>query len=147
MKGERKMAKKENNRPKIGIAIIILKNEEVLLGKRNGAHGAGTWSFPGGKLDIWENLKDCAKRETREETGLEVELIDENPIAITNDMFFKDEKHYVTLYFRARYISGEPRIMEPEKCGEWKWFKWGYFPNNLFLCVDNLIKTGYNPLK
>ena len=139
--------KSDWNKPRVGIAAIVLKNDEVLLGKRKGTHGAGTWSFPGGKLDLWENPRDCARRETKEEAGLDIEVIAHNPVAITNDLFFQDGKHYLTLYYRARYVSGEPRVMEPERCEEWKWFKWGYLPNNLFLCVDNLIKSGYNPLK
>jgi len=37
-----------DNRPLVGIAVIVIKNCRVLLGERKNAHGAGTWAFPGG---------------------------------------------------------------------------------------------------
>lgn len=36
----------ENNRPKVGVGVAIIKDGKVLLGKRKNAHGEGTWSFP-----------------------------------------------------------------------------------------------------
>ena len=60
--------------------------------------------------------------------------------------FEKEKKHYVTLYIRADYIKGIPKIMEPNKCEKWKWFKLESFPDNLFIPVKNLLKTNYNPM-
>ena len=37
--------------PKTGIAVMIMKDDKVLLGKRKGARGAGDYAFPGGKLE------------------------------------------------------------------------------------------------
>ena len=53
----------------VGISVIVMKDYEVLLGKRKGSHDSGTWQFPGGKLDFFEeSFTMCAKREVREET-------------------------------------------------------------------------------
>lgn len=139
---------KKEERPLVGLGIIIRNDGKVLLGKRKGSHGEGTWSFPGGHLEKFETLEICGLRENSEETGLEIEVIDKNYSPITtNDFFAKENKHYVTLYIRANYLSGEPKVKEPEKCEEWKWFEWENLPNNLFIPVKNLIKTGYNPFK
>jgi len=130
-----------------GVAAIVLNNERVLLGKRLGSHGAGTWSFPGGKLDYGEDPFYCALRETKEETGMNVRMIDRNSCASTNDIFEKENLHFTTLYFRADYNGGIPIVMEPNKCEEWKWFSWNNLPKPLFLPVQNLIKNGYDPFK
>ncbi|MDP3992386.1 MAG: NUDIX domain-containing protein [Nanoarchaeota archaeon] len=138
----------ENDRnPKIGVAIILLMGDEVLLGKRKNSHGAGTWSFPGGKLENYETFMDCSLRELKEETGLfgfQIDLIDKIPCALTED-FFPESLHYVTHYLRAKHNSGIPLVKEKDKCERWEWFSWGNFPNPLFLPVENLIKQKYNP--
>jgi len=134
-------------RPKVGLAVIVMKEDKVLLGKRKNAHGEGTWAFPGGHLEFYESFENCAKREVREETGLNIELIDSVPVIATNDFFKPEDKHYVTLYLRAKYIEGIPNIMEPEKCEEWGWFDWNNLPTPLFVAVDNLINQDYNPFK
>ena len=38
------------NRPKIGVGIIVIKDGKILFGKRKNAHNEGSWSFPGGHL-------------------------------------------------------------------------------------------------
>lgn len=131
--------------PRIAVATIILKGKEVLLGKRLKSHGAGTWSFPGGHLEFNESLEACAKRKVREETGLKIILASQNPVAVTNDIFQNEQLHYITLYMKASYVNGTPKIIEPDKCKEWVWFPWGSLPEKLFLPVKNLIKQGYNP--
>jgi len=135
-------------RPYVGLGVIIMKdNGQVLLGKRKGSHGAGTWAFPGGHLEYMEELEDCAKREVKEETGLgegNIELIDENPITVTNDFFKREDKHYVTLFMRAKYLFGEPKRMEPDKCEGWEWFYWDNLPHPLYVSTKNLIKQKCN---
>jgi 8-oxo-dGTP diphosphatase len=130
-------------RPKVGLSLIIIKDNKILLGKRKGSHGQGTWAFPGGHLEGGESFSDCLIRENEEETGLKIEITDKNPFAITNDIFEKEDKHYITLFIRANYISGEPQILEPEKCEGWQWFSIEELKNmkeNLFLPIQNLLK-------
>lgn len=135
----------EKERPKIGIGVCIIKNGKVLFGKRKNAHGEGSWCFPGGHLECDENIEDCARREVLEETGLSIKNIRFGPY--TNDIFKKENKHYVTLFVIADYDSGELKVMEPEKCERWSWFKWEELPEPLFLPNQNLLKLGYNHLK
>ena len=135
-------------RPGVGLSVIVMDGGKVLLGKRKNSHGAGTWAFPGGHIEGFEKLEDCAYRELEEETGLtrkDVELIEKHPIAATNDFFKKDNKHYVTLYLRAEHFNGTPKIIEPDKCEEWKWFYWSSLPKPLFTPVKNLVKQKYTP--
>ena len=140
------MSMRNSEKPQVGVSVIIFKGNEVLMGKRKGAHGPGTWNFPGGKLDYFETIRKCAVRETKEETGLDVKLIENEPITFTED-FFETGEHYVTFYMMARYTSGTPTVVESEKCEEWEWFNRNKLPKPLFLPVQNLIKQKYNLLQ
>jgi 8-oxo-dGTP diphosphatase len=116
--------------PKVGTAVFVYKDDEFLMLKRTGAHGAGTWSLPGGKLDFGEELEDSAHREVLEETGLEIKNI--RQLAVTNDIFADEDKHFVTIWFTSDWGSGEASILEPEKCTEQGWFDFQHLPSPLF---------------
>ena len=62
-------------RPKGGVGVMILNNDAVLLAKRKGSHGEGEYAFPGGHLEHGESFEDCARREIREETCIEIDDI------------------------------------------------------------------------
>lgn len=127
-------------RPLIGIGVIIIREGKILLGKRRNAHGAGSWCCPGGHLEYGESLETCARREVKEETGLEIENI--RPGSFTNDLFSQEGKHYVTLFMLADCPRGEPAICEPEKCEIWEWFPADALPRPLFLPLENLLASG-----
>ena len=130
--------------PRIGVGVIIIKENTVLIGKRRNAHGEGTWAFPGGHLEFFEQIEDCARREVMEETGLQISNV--TFATFTNDLFEKENKHYITIFMRSDYISGEPEILEPHKCEQWVWATWDNLPEPLFLTMQNLKKQGYTPL-
>ncbi len=131
-------------RPAVGVAAIVIKNGKVLLGKRKGAHGSGSWAFPGGHLEFNESFEDCAKREVFEETGLSVKNL--QFLTITNDLFYQSSKHYVTVFVVCEHESGIPQRKEPDKCEQWDWFFWNKFPKPLFLSLKNLLEQGFIPL-
>jgi 8-oxo-dGTP diphosphatase len=132
-------------RPRIGIGVIVIKDNKVLLGKRKNAHGEGSWSFPGGHLEFNEEVEDCARREVEEETGLKIKNLKSGPF--TNDIFEKERRHYVTLFVVSEYDSGELQNLEPDKCERWDWFGWDNLPEPLFVPFQNLLKQGYSPFK
>ena len=63
------------------IAIAIVEDQDrFLIGRRPpGVPLAGLWEFPGGKVKAGEGRSDAAVRECLEESGMEVEVIDEFP--------------------------------------------------------------------
>lgn len=123
----------EKKYPRIGIGVMI-ENErgELLMGLRQGSHGSGEWCFPGGHLEFSETLADSARREVREETGLEIGKLD--LISLADEMRYikSDGKHYVNIGFKGEFIGGEPKLMEPDKYKEWRWFNKNELPENLF---------------
>ena len=129
-------------RPRIGVAAIIIRDGRVLLGKRKGAHGQGTWAFPGGHLEYGESIEACAQREVFEETGLHITGLRPGPY--TNDIFPADNKHYVTLFVMATPVAGEPIVKEPQKCETWKWFEWDNLPTPRFLPLEHLLALKFH---
>jgi len=123
--------------PKIGVAVIIIKDKKVLLGKRKNTHGEGTWAFPGGHLEWNESIEECAKREALEETGIQIKNIRYK--TFTNDIFHGEQKHYVTLFVTAEYYAGEVELKEPDKCDQWSWFSWDDLPEPRFLPLEHLL--------
>jgi 8-oxo-dGTP diphosphatase len=130
------------NRPSVGVAVIVIKNGKVLLGKRKGSHGSGSWAFPGGHLEMNESIEECSRREVIEETGISIKNI--RYATFTNDIFKEEQKHYVTLFVVAEYSGGGLRVNEPDKCEKWDWFIWEKFPENLFLSLKNLLAQGFH---
>lgn len=62
-----------HKRPAVGVGVLIFNDKkQMLLGKRKGSHGAGTWCNPGGHLEFGESFEQCAIREVEEETGLKI---------------------------------------------------------------------------
>jgi 8-oxo-dGTP diphosphatase len=129
------------NGPKVGVGALIIRDNLVLMHKRKGSHGAGTWSCPGGHLEFGESWEECARREVLEETGMQ--LTSATFITATNDIH-AEEKHYITIWMRCE-ADGEPRNMEPDRCEGWEWFTWDELPQPLFIAMDNLLKQGYRP--
>ena len=80
-----------NPEPRVGVAILVTKENQVLLMKRKGIHGHGTWSTPGGHLEFGESPEQGAAREAKEEVGLDV--VDIRFRAVTNDLFEETGKH------------------------------------------------------
>jgi 8-oxo-dGTP diphosphatase len=135
----------ELQRPKVGIGVIVLKDRKILIGKRKGAHGQGTWCLPGGHLEYSENWEACAQRETWEEAGVEIKNI--RFAGATNDIHENESKHYITLFMIAEHSAGTATNKEPDKCEGWEWVKWESIPEPRFKPLNTLIRQGYHPLR
>lgn len=133
----------DDPRPWVGVGVIIVREGRVLLGRRLGAHGAGTWALPGGHLEHGEDVDDCARREAREETGLHLGDITAGPYV--SHVFEDSGRHYVTLFVVASSADGEPERREPAKCEGWEWHGWSALPQPLFAPLRTLFATGYRP--
>lgn len=61
--------------PKLAVAVLIERDDRILLGRRGpGTREAGRWSFPAGFVERGEEVEAAARREVREEVGLDVRL-------------------------------------------------------------------------
>ena len=110
---------------KLGTAIFVIRNNHILIGKRNDPkkRGYGEYNVPGGKVDPGENIRIAAARELFEETNLIVNPSDLRIVTFTDNLISSDNvSTYLTLYF---YINlndkQEPINTEPHKCTGWQW--------------------------
>lgn len=134
----------QEQKPKVGVGIMIFKDGKILLARRKGSHGAGEYAFPGGHLEYMESFEECAKRELAEETGIEIENI--RFLFLANVRKYVP-KHYAHIGLIADWKSGEPQVLEPEKSEEWQWYDLDNLPSPMFemcsLSTDS-YKTGKN---
>jgi 8-oxo-dGTP diphosphatase len=135
------MSQENVERPKVGVGVFVVKDGKFLMGKRFGAHGAGTWTIPGGHLEFGETPEETAERETLEETGVIIANV--AFAAITNDIFWEENKHYVTIWMMSDWASGEPTIMEPDKFVEQRWVDIDNLPQPLFLPWEQLLTSEF----
>ena len=127
---------------RVGVAVVVRRQNSVLMGLRKGSHGAGSWSLPGGHLEPGETVSGCAARELFEETGLILDPALMRKLTFTNDVFSAEGKHYVTLYVECDFIGpAEPEVCEPDKCAGWLWCPKA--PEPLFLPIANLLAEGF----
>jgi 8-oxo-dGTP diphosphatase len=124
----------------LGVAVILWRDSQILMHKRLGSHGSGTWAFPGGHVEPGEKPQQTASREIKEETGFIITPENLIPMTYTADVFEAENKRYITLYLIGKCPDGEPQILEPTKCGGYQWVTPGQWPGELFLPIKNLLK-------
>jgi len=101
----------ENDTKNVSKVLIFNKNDEILLLKR--ADEQQNWDLPGGHIQKGENFVDGARRETKEETNLDIS--DLKPIKT-------DKKGKIIKYFKANKYNGTISL-DPEEHIDYKWVK------------------------
>lgn len=103
---------------KIRLAGCIIKDSEgkILLLHRNTVN-RNQWEIPGGKIDEGENPEQTAKREVKEELGIDVQIINKN-----GEKEFSEDGYLMDyVWFDAKIVLGEPKLME-NKFDKFKYF-------------------------
>lgn len=129
-----------------GIGIMMLRNNQVLLGQRHTdpakadseLQGEGTWTMPGGKLHYGESFEEGAKREIFEETGINISVDDLRVITVSNDI--GENAHFVTIgLFLENDSLDNPQVMEPDEITQWGWFDLDNLPSPLFFPSKKIL--------
>lgn len=96
------------DRPRVGVGVVVWRDDRVLLIQRGKPPGEGEWSLPGGGQELGETLFEAAAREVFEETGLTV-----RPTAVLTavDNIVRDPAgailfHYTIVNVLADYVGG-----------------------------------------
>lgn len=135
---------------KVGIGVMILDKDKVLLGHRatnkkdtGGIYETDCWTLPGGKQEYDETFFEGAKREVKEETGLDIDNL--RLFGAADDI--QPDRHYITMHVIAESFKGEPKVMEPESEDEWRWFPLNDLPNNLYSPSQKFIEAYLESIK
>lgn len=107
--------------PRSAVGAIVIRDDEVLLVKRNNPPGQGLWSIPGGCVELGETLQEAAEREIQEETGI---IIRAKKPVYTFDVIERDDQgrtrfHYVIVDLLADYVSGKPNPRSDASEARW----------------------------
>jgi len=110
-----------SNHPRVGVGLIVENSDgKILVGRRLGGH-APYYSILGGHLELGETFEAAVIREALEEAGIQVE----NPrfITVTNNLetFRSEGVHYISIIMHTDAFTGQPRLLEPDRCEGWQW--------------------------
>jgi len=111
------------------IVLILVKDDKVLFLKRTHGWGAGTYTLPGGNVELNESLTQACIREMFEELGIELE---HEKLSFVNLSHIKStSSEYLLVTFVATIWKGEPLNKEPEKHSEMVWLDINNLPSNM----------------
>jgi 8-oxo-dGTP diphosphatase len=94
----------------VAAAVLIEQGRVLLTQRKAGAHLAGAWEFPGGKIEPGEDPRDALARELREEVGIEATVSE--IVEVTFHRY--PEKSVLLLFFKAERAEGsaDPRALD-----------------------------------
>lgn len=107
--------------PLVGVGGVVIRDECVLMVRRGREPCKGSWSIPGGMLDLGETIQEAAEREILEECGIETQAGD---VVGVTDLIQCDNNdavkyHYVLIDLLAEYVRGEPKPSSDVLAARW----------------------------
>ncbi len=129
--------KVESSRPLVGVGVVFVRHGQVFLARRRSGLGCGSWGSAGGHLEFGETLEECARREAKEELGVEVG--DLRFLCASNILAYG--RHYVDVEFLGEIDSQEPELTEPNAFDESGWFPLHSPPEPLFQAMKYAIDS------
>jgi len=138
----------EHSKTRSAIFPFLLKTDKgktkILLSRRqNTGYQDGKWDIAGaGHVDKNETAQTALIRECKEEIGIDVKMDNISFVHLSHRL--STYRTYYDIYFLVSAYEGTPRIMEPEKCSELKWFLIDKLPEDIIECRRQDIENYLN---
>jgi len=131
--------------PVLTVDTVVFNQDRILLVKRGVDPFRGKWALPGGRVECGERVEDAAIRETKEETGLDVELV--TLLSVYSDPNRDPRGHYVTVAFIAKPKGTNQEPKASTDAASARWFKLYEIPwNELAFDHERIIKDALHML-
>ncbi len=124
--------------PKVTVDAVIIREERILLIKRNKNPFKNKWALPGGFVEYGEKVEDAIIREVLEETGLKVEI--KKLFGVYSNPGRDPRGHTITIVYLTNVIGGELKS-DDDTCDA-KFFELEKLPKLAFdhnLIINNVI--------
>ncbi len=134
---------KERYQSKVAVFLILTREIEgqtqILLQERcNTGYMDGKYDTAcSGHLEKGESLSMALCREAKEEINLDIQEKNLELVSIIHP--YKED--YINVFFTTNKYTGTPKIMEPNKCDDLKWFNINELPENTIIRIRNVIKN------
>lgn len=103
--------------PAVGVAVVLLDAAgRILLGRRSGGGNLGEWCIPCGYVEWGEDIRDAARREFLEETGIDVEI---GEVCAVHSNFHNPSSLTVGVWFHAKRVGGQARASDDLDLVDW----------------------------
>jgi 8-oxo-dGTP diphosphatase len=120
--------------PVPGVAVVLVEDGKVLLARRRSSLFGGMWCIPCGYVEGDEDVREAARREFREETGLEVEVVE---VVEVHSSFQVPGRPVVGIWFWGRAVGG--RLRPGDDVRELRFFSLDAVPEDLAFEGDRLV--------
>ena len=117
------------------VQAVVRDGSRLLLAVRSDLRG---WELPGGTVENEEAMEAALRREVREETGLEVEVLDH-----VGDYHRTGFRPHTAKVYRCRVVAGEPRTSRESRAV--RWFDRDALPETLFPWYQQPLRDADTP--
>ena len=121
--------------------VVYNERGEVLLQQRGpNSYLGGYWDFPSGHVEKAEDFRVAAVRELAEETNL---IAEPESLKLVHIDHYSLKVDYINFVFTTHSWSGDPRILEADKCSDIGWFKPNALPKKCVNVVRAFEQSGF----